>query len=98
MRPATLIVLCWNRWALTARCLGTLRATDLTGAEILVVDNGSTDETANRLNEIRGVEVLRLPRNVGFVRGNNAGIAAADPDSDVVLLNNDLIFDQPDWL
>jgi GT2 family glycosyltransferase len=96
--PVTLIVLAWNHWELTERCLRTLAATHLDGAEVLVVDNGSTDETPQQLERLPWVRTLRLPANLGFVRGNNAGIAAAPPDADVVLLNNDLEFTQRDWL
>jgi GT2 family glycosyltransferase len=101
MRQATLIVLAWNRWNLTERCLATLFDTDLGNAEVLVVDNGSTDETPERLSRLQEegrIRALALARNLGFVRGNNAGIEAADPGSDVVLLNNDLVFTQRDWL
>ncbi len=97
-RKATLLVLAWNRWDLTERCLATLLQTDLENAEVLVVDNGSTDETPERLAQITGIRVLRLEKNLGFVRGNNAGLEQTDPESDVVLLNNDLIFTQRDWL
>jgi hypothetical protein len=97
-RKVTLIVLAWNRWDLTKRCLDSLSGTDLSGAEVLVVDNGSTDETPTALAGYSSIRVLRNPQNLGFVRGNNAGIAAADPDSDVVLLNNDVEFRQADWL
>jgi len=97
-RKATLIVLAWNRWDLTKRCLDTLFATDLSDAEVLVVDNGSTDETSRALAGYPQARVLTNPSNLGFVRGNNAGIAAADPSSDIVLLNNDLEFPQHDWL
>ena len=97
-RRTSLIVLAWNRWDLTRKCLESLRETDLGGSEILVVDNGSTDETPERLAEISGIRVLTLPENAGFVRGNNAGIEAVDPTSDVVLLNNDVTFPQRDWL
>jgi GT2 family glycosyltransferase len=97
-RKATLIVLAWNRWDLTRRCLDTLRETDLTDAEVLVVDNGSTDETPKALAAYTWVRVLRNAENLGFVRGNNVGISQADPESDVVLLNNDLEFTQRDWL
>jgi GT2 family glycosyltransferase len=97
-RRATLIVLAWNRWELTKRCLDSLRRTDLDGAEVLVVDNGSTDETPQELAKYGWLKVIRNASNLGFVRGNNVGIAAADPSSDVVLLNNDLEFHQPDWL
>jgi GT2 family glycosyltransferase len=97
-RKATLIVLAWNRWDLTRRCLDSLQATDRTGAEVIVVDNGSTDETPQALSGYPWVRVIRNPRNLGFVRGNNVGIAEADPDSDVVLLNNDVELPQRDWL
>ena len=98
MRKATLIVLAWNRWDLTRKCLDTLKATDLSGAEVIVVDNGSTDETPQALKAYSWARVITNPSNLGFVRGNNIGIVAADPDSDVVLLNNDLEFHQTDWL
>ncbi|HEV3075376.1 MAG TPA: glycosyltransferase [Thermoanaerobaculia bacterium] len=94
----TLVILAWNHWRLTERCLETLAATDLDGAEVVVVDNGSTDETPECLARLSWVRVVRLPQNLGFVRGNNAGIAAAAPGSDVVLLNNDLELTQRDWL
>ncbi len=97
-RKTTLIILAWNRWDLTEHCLETLSKTDLDGAEVLVVDNGSTDETPKRLAVLDWVRVLTLPRNLGFVRGNNAGIEAADPGSDIVLLNNDMELTQHDWL
>ena len=97
-RPTTLIVLTWNRWELTRQCLESLRETELENAKVLVVDNGSTDETRDRLEELDWVETLFLSKNLGFVRGNNAGIDATDPESDIVLLNNDLVFCQKDWL
>lgn len=98
LRPVSLIVLAWNRWALTERCLETLKQTDLDGAEVLVVDNGSTDETPQRLAALDWIRIVTLPRNLGYTRGNNAGLDAVARDRDVVLLNNDLIFTQRDWL
>ena len=98
VRKANLIVLAWNHWELTRRCLETLRRTELPDAEVIVVDNGSTDETARELERERWVRVVQLPENSGYVRGNNAGIEAADPDADVILLNNDVEFHQRDWL
>ncbi|HEX7614169.1 MAG TPA: glycosyltransferase family 2 protein, partial [Thermoanaerobaculia bacterium] len=98
-RRAAIVVLCWNRWDLTRRCLETLKAhTDLANADVLVVDNGSTDETPERLREIPWIRVVTNAANLGYVRGNNAGIAAAPPDADVVLLNNDVEIHQDGWL
>lgn len=99
MRGATLIVLAWNQWKLTQRCLDSLFACALDEAEVIVVDNGSTDATPHAIGDyLDRVRYLRLPENLGFVRGMNAGIAAASADNDIVLLNNDLEFSQHDWL
>ena len=98
-RPVTVVVLCWNHWDLTERCLATLRKnTDLSDVTVLAVDNGSTDETPARLRTWDWVRVVTLSENLGFVRGNNAGIAAAEPGSDVLLLNNDVEITQEGWL
>ena len=98
-RRAAIVVLCWNRWQLTRRCLETLIAhTSLEGDEVIVVDNGSTDETPARLREIPRVRVVTNPSNLGYVRGSNAGIAAAPPEADVVLLNNDVEIHEDGWL
>ncbi|HEY3350305.1 MAG TPA: glycosyltransferase [Thermoanaerobaculia bacterium] len=98
-RRAAIVVLCWNRWDLTRRCLETLKAhTDLAEADVIAVDNGSTDETPARLAELLWVRVVTNATNLGYVRGNNAGIAAAPADADVVLLNNDVEIHQDGWL
>ena len=99
MRRAALIVLAWNRWELTRRCLDSLLASEPDAADIIIVDNGSDDETPIELAAYADrVRVVSLPQNLGFVRGMNAGIAVAHADDDVVLLNNDLKFTQHDWL
>ena len=99
MRGATLILLAWNQWPMTRRCLDSLLATRPYAAEVIVVDNGSTDDTLSGLAAYAArVRVVALPANLGFVRGMNAGIAAARADDDLVLLNNDLVFTQADWL
>ncbi len=98
-RGVTIVILCWNRWKLTERCLETIRAhTDLSTVDVLVVDNGSSDETRERLAEIPWVRVLRNSSNLGFVRGNNAGIRAVDADRDVLLLNNDVEVLHDGWV
>lgn len=65
--------------------------------EIMVVDNGSQDGSAEFLREqFPSVRVLALERNLGFGGGSNAGFRAAKNDI-VVLLNSDMRV-EPDFL
>src|SRR5262249_10570266 len=62
--------------------------------EVVFVDNGSTDGTVKWLRaQVAGNPAYRLienPRNEGFARGCNQGIAAARGEF-IVLLNNDVV-------
>ena len=59
--------------------------------EVIVVDNGSTDQSADRVRtSFPSVRLVALPQNVGFAAGNNAGIRASRGDL-LLLLNNDTL-------
>ena len=85
----------WNRRDLLPPLFESLRAQTRPFDEILVADNGSTDDSA-AVAEEAGARVLRLGRNLGFAAAVNLGIEAAQADW-VAILNNDVAL-QPDWL
>ena len=94
-----IIILNWNGWRDTLECLESLKKIDYPNYEILVVDNGSTDESVERLNKyIKTTDycLLTTPSNLGFAGGNNIGIRyALEKKTDyVLLLNNDTIVSQ----
>ncbi len=96
------IVLNWNGGDMLDSCLGSLLSTDYAALRIILVDNGSTDGSADRAAvRYPAVEVVRNRRNIGYPAGNNVGIKYAlrrhNPDF-VALLNNDTRFDDPEWL
>lgn len=89
--PSTsVVVLNWDGGEMVVRCVASVLAQTPPADEVLVVDNGSRDGSAERLEErFPSVRVLRLGRNTGFAGGMNAGIAATRGDA-VLLLNLDV--------
>ncbi len=99
-RNASVIVLNWNGWHFLEHLLPTLQIAVARAPgdhEVIVVDNGSTDGSAAKVAEFfPWARVVRLPRNLFFIRGNRAGVEAATRDI-LVFLNNDMTV-EPDFL
>ncbi len=94
---ASVIVLSWNAMNDLRECLDALRAQDFADAEIIVVDNGSTDGSADLVaRDYPDVDLIRNERNVGFAAGNNQGLQHATGDV-LVLLNQDTVV-RAGWL
>ncbi len=93
----SIVIVNWNGARLLPTCLDALRLQTRPAAEIIVVDNASTDDSrallSGRYPEVR---VLPYAKNLGFAGGMNAGIAASR-GAIVVALNNDAIA-HADWL
>jgi GT2 family glycosyltransferase len=89
--PVWAIVLNWNGLPDTLTCLASLQALTGRKPEILVVDNGSSDDSVALLATMSDVGLLALETNLGFAAGMNAGMAhaLAAGASYVLLLNND---------
>ncbi len=79
-------------------CLRSVLAQSLAPSEVILVDNGSTDGSADLVRELfgGGVRVISLPENRGYAGGCNAGIAAAGGEY-IALINDDLKLDSR-WL
>jgi hypothetical protein len=93
----SVIVLTWNGLEVTRACVSSiLERTTHPDFRVIAVDNASTDGTREYLRGLPGISLIENGENLGFVKGNNAGIAAAD--TDVVLMNNDTEIIQGDWL
>jgi GT2 family glycosyltransferase len=94
---ASVIVVNFNRLNLLRKCLESLGASGHEGVEVIVVDNGSSDGSAEMVErEFPAVRVVRSERNLGFCGGNNLGIAMARGAA-IALLNNDAVA-APGWL
>jgi hypothetical protein len=98
-RPAvSVIIVTWNAGDVLGDCLDSLRRQRIErGFETIVVDSGSTDDTAELLRSREDVVTLSKRENVGFSRGNNEAAEVARGEvlfflnSDTVLLDEDVL-------
>lgn len=91
----TAVIPVWNRRELLERLLAKLRAQTCRLTEVLVVDNGSEDGSAE-FAESHGAKVIRMGSNTGFSRAVNRGIEECRTEW-VAIVNND-VEPAPDWL
>jgi len=88
------IILNWNGLEDTLQCLESLKAIKYPNYEIILVDNGSTDDSVACLSSrYPNVTIIENEENLGFAEGNNVGIrhALASNVLYLLLLNNDTI-------
>jgi N-acetylglucosaminyl-diphospho-decaprenol L-rhamnosyltransferase len=95
-RSIDVVIVVYNRWDLTRSCLEHVRA-QTRGHNVIVVDNGSTDDSrANLRSEFPEAEVIEIDQNSAFAVACNKGVRAGSGEI-VVLLNNDVDC-RPDFL
>lgn len=99
----SVIIPVWNLWEMTHDCLHSLAAhREGPTLEIIVVDNGSTDATAEALLPTgkrlfgENFRMVRHEHNLGFAKACNAGAQVARAPL-LFFLNNDTLL-SPNWL
>lgn len=94
------IVLNWNNPSDTLRCLRSLADIERTDYEVIVVDNGSSDDSAALVRRRHPtIRQLETGCNLGYAGGNNVGIryALAVGAQNICILNNDVTV-EPNFL
>ena len=94
---SSIVIVTWNGRAFLDACLTGVAGQQGVEAETILVDNGSTDGTADFVEEqFPWVRIVALPANAGFTGRNNAGARAARGRY-LAFLNNDTVPDAG-WL
>lgn len=87
------VVVNFNGWKDTIGCVESVKKSQMINAkcQIVVVDNGSSDGSWEKIKRIKGIKSIKGLGNLGFAGGNNLGIKySLDQEADyVMLLNND---------
>lgn len=92
----SIVMLSWNAPQFTKMALESIRTHTKGDYEVIIVDNGSGQETTEWLRTLDDVRVIYNSTNRGYAGGNNQAIAAARGEY-IVLLNNDVIVTEG-WL
>jgi GT2 family glycosyltransferase len=95
--PVSVVIVSWNGMRHLPTCLSALLPQLPPGAEVILVDNGSTDGTVGWTRATyQQVRIIVLPENLGFAGGVNAGLRATR--GDLLLLINDDAFVEPGFV
>jgi GT2 family glycosyltransferase len=88
----SVVIICWNDLRVIRDCLRSIyEGTHATDFEVIISDNGSVDDSIEFVRKhYPQVRVVENQQNLGFARGNNAGICASRGEY-VLILNPDTI-------
>ncbi len=95
-KKISIIIVTWNTAQITQKCVDTINKF-IPDQEIIVVDNGSQDNTVEVLKKIKNVKIIENGANLGFAKANNIGFKYVTNDyvvfmnSDIELLDNSIL-------
>ena len=93
----SIIILSYNTYTYTRRCIESIRRHTEPGTyELIVIDNGSQDESVAWLKQQTDINLVCNQENTGFPGGCNQGLLRAR-GGDILLLNSDTVV-TPRWL
>lgn len=92
----SIIIVNWNGGDILAKCLHHLDLQTVKPDRVFVVDNASSDHSADSVDAFPGVTLMRMSENLGFAAGNNIALSECNTDF-VVFLNPDAFADTR-WL
>jgi N-acetylglucosaminyl-diphospho-decaprenol L-rhamnosyltransferase len=92
----SIVIPVFNQLHFTKICIESLQATLLRDGEIIVIDNGSSDGTAEYLLGFSNIRIITNGGNLGCAVAWNQGVKASN-GSWIAILNNDIIL-STNWL
>ena len=93
MIETTIVIVTRNREKLLKKCLDSIKPDKLSGYEIVVVDNASSDSTIKMLSGYGGVKLIKNKKNIGVAAARNKGAAKASGKY-IIFLDDDTFLEK----
>ena len=87
-KSLSIIIVTWNTAQITLKCVQTINKF-LNNPEIIIVDNGSEDNTVELLSKEKNVKIIENKANLGFSKANNIGLHYATKEY-LLFMNSDI--------
>lgn len=104
MEKVAVVILNYLNYKDTIECIESIKNDKYENKEVIVVENGSSNESWDELSRLYGntsIHLIKSDKNLGFARGNNLGIRYATDKLNckfVLVVNNDTIFNDSNLL
>ncbi len=92
----SIVIPAYNSWKYTLNCLKSICENTDGNYEVVVIDDASTDATAEVLSKVKNLHLVTNKQNAGFIESCNRG-AKASKGNHILFLNNDTMVTK-DWL
>jgi len=86
----SIVAVNWNGADILHKFIENLLAIKFDDLEIIIVDNGSSDDSVEIIKSYKRIACICLPINTGFAAGNNTGINVSSGDF-ILLINTDVL-------
>lgn len=96
MTKISVVIPTYNSWSTLKDCISSIQKQTLRPYEIIIIDNGSSDGTSNKVRLMfPNVKLITLKVNTGVTGGRNKGIEHCSPKTDSILFfDHDMIADK----
>jgi len=105
IKDLSIIIVSYNTASITLSCLkrifSSLKKNKNLSFEIIVVDNGSTDNSVKKIEKLKlkelNLTIIKNKRNLGYAKANNQGLKDAKGNF-ILFLNSDVLVEKIDWI
>jgi len=98
MEGTSLIIPVFNKIEVTRRCIEHIRSFNVKcSPQIVIIDNGSTDETPHILSKEKDILYIRNKENIGISKAYNMGSKVAKQNL-LIFMHNDVFVYEEAWV